>query len=92
ADLEDVTGPPFPVTVLRPGYAIDEVDELFRRLDGGELSAEDARAVRFSPTRLRRGYDGVSVDGALRARADADDRSDLSRPDPAGGSVPPSPR
>lgn len=92
ADLEDVTGPPFPVTVLRPGYAIDEVDELFRRLDGGELSAEDARAVRFSPTRLRRGYDGVSVDGALQARADAHDRSDLSRPDPAGGSVPPSPR
>ncbi|MGZ4638512.1 MAG: hypothetical protein ACXV2J_05565 [Actinomycetes bacterium] len=92
ADVEHVTGPPFPVTVLRPGYAIAEVDDLFRRLDAGELSPAAPGAVCFSATRLRRGYDEASVDAALEARAAR--AADLTPRDPAapGGSVPPSPR
>jgi DivIVA domain-containing protein len=59
------TGVRFPVTVLRPGYAIDEVDLFFARLEAGEISPEQAGAVRFGSTRLRRGYDEAAVDAAL---------------------------
>lgn len=86
--VDVATRPPFPITVLRPGYAIMEVDDLFRRLDAGEIRAESARELGFSPTRWRRGYDGASVEAAVVARADA--IAGLSRPEPAGGSVPPS--
>lgn len=88
AQVDLVTSPPFPITVLRPGYVITEVDDLFHRLDAGEIRAESARELEFSPTRLRRGYDGASVDAALEARADG--IREFSGPDPAGGSVPPS--
>lgn len=102
AHHEAADGPPFPVTVLRPGYAIDEVDEVFRRLDAGEVSAADARGVRFSPTRWNnRGYDEASVDAALAARTNGrapdqgqgrgqghDGELDVTGRDPAGGSVP----
>jgi hypothetical protein len=89
ASVDVVTSPPFPVTVLRPGYAITEVDELFVRLDAGEVDLEAARGVLFSPTRLRRGYDGASVDAALEARAG--ELSGLNRPEPGAGWAPPSP-
>jgi hypothetical protein len=60
-------GQRFPVTVLRPGYVIDEVDAAFQRLDVGALSAEEMRGLRFASTRLRQGYDEMSVDAAIDA-------------------------
>jgi hypothetical protein len=64
-------GQRFPVTVLRPGYVIDEVDAAFDRLDIGQLSAEEMRALRFASTRLRQGYDETSVDAAIEAAIEA---------------------
>lgn len=59
-------GQRFPVTVLRPGYSIAEVDAVFARLHAGDLSTDEARATRFSSGgRWRRGYDEASVDAAL---------------------------
>jgi hypothetical protein len=60
-------GQRFPVTVLRPGYVIDEVDAAFDRLDVGALSVEEMRDLRFSSTRLHQGYDEMSVDAAIDA-------------------------
>lgn len=76
----------FPVTVLRPGYAIDEVDALLRAVDAGDVSPEQLRAATFSPTRLRRGYEETSVDTAMVTLAD---RLSGHRVD---GWQPPSPR
>jgi hypothetical protein len=95
SDVDVAPGPPFPVTVLRPGYAITEVDDLFRRLEAGEIRVDSARELDFSPTRWRRGYDGASVEAAIEARAGAVaglSGPGLSRPETAGGSVPPSPQ
>jgi len=83
-------GQRFPVTVLRPGYVINEVDAAFERLDVGQLSTEEMRDLRFASTRLRQGYDEASVDAAIEAaiavpyessrRATQDDES--ARPSP----------
>ena len=62
-------GARFPTTVLGPGYAIDEVDSFFARLESGPVTAEEAAHVQFSSTRLSRGYDEASVDAALEAMA-----------------------
>jgi hypothetical protein len=59
----------FPVTVLRPGYRINEVDEAFDRLASGQLTATELRDQRFSSSRWRQGYDGTSVDAAVAAEA-----------------------
>jgi hypothetical protein len=64
----DHDGHRFPVTVLRPGYAIPEVDAAFGRLDSGGLTAQQLRDMRFSSSRWRQGYDGTSVDAAVTAR------------------------
>jgi hypothetical protein len=61
-------GQRFPVTVLRPGYAIGEVDAAFDRLDAGGLTSEELTGLRFSSTRLRQGYDETSVDEAITAQ------------------------
>jgi DivIVA domain-containing protein len=55
----------FPVTVLRPGYVVEEVDDLLRRVEAGRAGAEDIRAAQFTATRLHRGYDEATVDAAL---------------------------
>ncbi len=60
-------GARFPTTVLGPGYAIDEVDRFFARLESGQVTAEEAARVQFSSTRLSRGYDEEAVDAALGA-------------------------
>jgi DivIVA domain-containing protein len=70
----------FPVTVLRPGYAIEEVDELLGGVEAGDVTAEQVRAASFSSTRLRRGYDEASVDAALVAVTER-----LTRRDPVDG-------
>ena len=69
-------GSRFPHVRLRPGYVEAEVDELIDRIEatladqagaGGGVTAAEVRAVMFSVTRLRRGYDEESVDNALDA-------------------------
>jgi hypothetical protein len=65
----DQHGQRFPITVLRPGYLIAEVDDAFVRLDRGELTADEVRGLRFSSSRWRQGYDGTSVDAAVAAAA-----------------------
>lgn len=67
----DHHGHRFPITVLRPGYLIAEVDDAFVRLDAAELSAAEVRELRFSSSRWRQGYDGTSVDAAVAAAATA---------------------
>jgi hypothetical protein len=67
----DHDGHRFPVTVLRPGYAIAEVDAAFGRLDAGTLSAEDLRNLAFASSRWRQGYDGTSVDAAVTAQLES---------------------
>ena len=61
----------FPVTVLRPGYSIAEVDDVFGRLDAGRLSAEEMRDLRFASSSWRQGYDGTSVDAAVAAELES---------------------
>lgn len=63
-------GQRFPVTVLRPGYSIVEVDKAFGRLDAGTLTNAELRGLSFSSSRWRQGYDGTSVDAAVAARLD----------------------
>jgi hypothetical protein len=63
----DLAGHRFPVTVLRPGYSIAEVDDAFGRLDAGLLPAEEMRELHFSSSRWRQGYDEMSVDAAMAA-------------------------
>lgn len=74
----------FPITVLRPGYLIAEVDDAFVRLDAEELTADELGDLHFSSSRWRQGYDGTSVDTAVAAaaaglesarRSDQDDES-----------------
>jgi hypothetical protein len=78
----DHDGNRFPVTVLRPGYAIGEVDQAFGRLDAGGLTAEELRDLRFSSSRWRQGYDGTSVDAAVTAQLESvsSKRADESSP------------
>jgi len=87
---DPAAGRRFPVTVLRPGYAVDEVDVLLRRVDAGEAGLDEVRAARFTATRLRRGYDEQAVDARL-----ADVAQTLNPPVDRGlgldGSRPPSP-
>lgn len=65
AHFPTTDGARFPTTVLGPGYAIDEVDSFFARLESGQVTADEAAQVRFSSTRLTRGYDEEAVDAAL---------------------------
>ena len=58
-------GARFPTTLLGPGYAIDEVDSFFARLESGQVTPDEAAQVEFSSTRLSRGYDEEAVDAAL---------------------------
>ena len=62
-------GARFPTTVLGPGYAMDEVDSFFSRLETGQVTPEEAAQVQFSSTRLTRGYAEEAVDAALGARS-----------------------
>jgi hypothetical protein len=78
------SGARFPVTLLRPGYAIDEVDSFFARAEAGKVNGEEAAGIHFTPTRLRNGYDGAAVDAALAGLTGRRTSSD--------GSEPPSPR
>ncbi|MGH8970389.1 MAG: hypothetical protein ACRDV1_10625 [Actinomycetes bacterium] len=64
-------GTRFPVTVLRPGYAIDDVDRFFARVEGGVFGAAQARAVRFNLVHLGPRYDEVAVDSAIEELARA---------------------
>jgi hypothetical protein len=59
-------GTRFPVTVLREGYAIGEVNRFFTLVDAGTNPA-DPGEPRFSRVRMGRRYDGVSVDAAVDA-------------------------
>jgi hypothetical protein len=72
------SGRRFPVTVLRAGYSIEEVDGFFSRVDTGDVNGEDAALVRFRPTRLRGGYEGASVDAALASLVSGHQRHDGS--------------
>jgi hypothetical protein len=65
----DQHGQRFPITVLRPGYLIAEVDDAFVRLDAEKLTADELRDLHFSSSRWRQGYDGTSVDAAVAAAA-----------------------
>jgi hypothetical protein len=67
----DQSGRPFPVTVLRPGYSIAEVDDAFGRLDAGLLTAEEMRDMQFASTHWRQGYDETSVDAAINAQLES---------------------
>jgi hypothetical protein len=80
----DKHGQRFPITVLRPGYLIAEVDAAFVRIDADQLTADEVRDLHFSSSRWRQGYDGASVDAAVAAaaagletasRSDQDDES-----------------
>jgi hypothetical protein len=82
----DRSGRRFPVTVLRPGYAISEVDDAFSRLDAGELSPAELRGLSFPSSRWRQGYDGTSVDAAVAAQPEG-----VTRPAARDESAPPSP-
>lgn len=75
-------GQRFPVTVLRPGYAIADVDAAFDRLDAGELAPDELAGLRLRPSRWRQGYDEASVDAALAQRLAA-----LSSPGQVDGSA-----
>jgi hypothetical protein len=77
----------FPVTVLRPGYSISEVDEAFSRFEEGQLTPAELHDVRFPSSRWRQGYDGTSVDAAVAA-----EHATLNRPVEGDGWAPPSPR
>jgi hypothetical protein len=67
----DKHGQRFPITVLRPGYLITEVDEAFIKLDAGQLTGDEVRDLHFASSRWRQGYDGTSVDAAVAAAAAA---------------------
>jgi hypothetical protein len=67
----DKHGQRFPITVLRPGYLITEVDEAFIKLDAGQLTPDEVSELHFSSSRWRQGYDGASVDAAVAAAAAA---------------------
>jgi hypothetical protein len=82
----DHDGHRFPITVLRPGYDIGEVDAAFGRLDAGALSAAELRSLRFASSRWRQGYDGTSVDAAVTAQLER-----VSSPGPADEWQRPSP-
>jgi DivIVA domain-containing protein len=69
--VDPSAGRRFPVTVLRPGYAVDEVDRLLRRVDAGQVGADEVRHAQFTSTRLRRGYDETAVDNRLAGVADS---------------------
>jgi hypothetical protein len=84
----DRDGNRFPVTVLRPGYSIAEVDKAFGRVDAGLLSAEQARTLHFPSSRWRQGYDGTSVDAAILAVSEALER--VSSPEQGDESARPS--
>ncbi|HXW44078.1 MAG TPA: DivIVA domain-containing protein [Streptosporangiaceae bacterium] len=67
-------GTRFTVARFRPGYAIDQVDDLIDRIErtlagqavpGALLTADDVRRVLFRVVRLRSGYDQREVDEAL---------------------------
>ena len=82
--VSDQHGQRFPITVLRPGYLIAEVDDAFVRLDAEKVTADELRDLHFSSSRWRQGYDGTSVDAAVAAaavgldsarRSDQDDES-----------------
>lgn len=75
----------FPVTVLRPGYSMADVDDAFSRLDAGLLTLEEMRALRFPSARWGRGYDEMSVDAAIAAWPET-----LNRPNPDDESARPS--
>jgi hypothetical protein len=67
----DRHGQRFPVTVLRPGYLIAEVDDAFLRLETAQLTGDQLRELHFSSSRWRQGYDGTSVDAAVATAAPA---------------------
>lgn len=62
----------FPVTRLRPGYYLEEVDafleaisDTFLGVRNPPLTASEVRDKQFSTTRLRSGYDEQAVDAFL---------------------------
>jgi DivIVA domain-containing protein len=64
----------FPISRLRPGYDIEEVDafveairQAFLGIRRPPLTADEVRDKRFSTTRLRPGYDREEVDAFLDA-------------------------
>jgi hypothetical protein len=86
-------GQRFPVTVLRPGYLIAEVDDAFLRLENAQLTVDQLRELHFSSSRWRQGYDGTSVDAAVAAATAAAPAAQLdpfSRSDQDDGSPRPS--
>ena len=72
----------FRVRRFRPGYAVDDVDDLVDRvavaLDGGALGeplrADDVRKARLASTRFTEGYDEDEVDRYLDQAAQWLDR------------------
>jgi len=85
-----LNGQRFPVTVLRPGYLIAEVDDAFLRLENAQLTADQLRELHFSSSRWRQGYDGTSVDAAVAAATSAPQLDQVSRSDQDDGSAQPS--
>jgi hypothetical protein len=83
-------GQRFPVTVLRPGYLIAEVDDAFLRLENAQSTADQLRELHFSSSRWRQGYDSTSVDAAVAAATSAPELDPVSRSDRDDGWAPPS--
>lgn len=87
-------GQRFPVTVLRPGYLIADVDDAFVRLENAQLTADQLREQQFSSSSWRQGYDSTSVDAAVAAAvtapASATQLGPVSRSDHDDGSARPS--
>jgi DivIVA domain-containing protein len=70
-------GERFTRTRLRPGYRIEDVDDLLSRADAGTLTARDVTTATFGSTRGIEGYDEREVDATLdalvaRLRAEGD--------------------
>jgi DivIVA domain-containing protein len=60
-------GDRFTRTRLRPGYRIQDVDDLMDRADAGTLTARDVRRATFGAARGIEGYAEREVDAALDA-------------------------
>lgn len=59
------SGTRFPVTVLRPAYAVEDVDRWFARVEGDAGEPEPLGEPEFRTTRLRTGYDRTAVDASV---------------------------